>query len=64
MLSFFLKQHDTQEYVYREVVQKPISPAYKEILDKLKNCSIKHAGITVKYEETETKNDEETIAQA
>lgn len=43
--------HDAQEYVYREVVQKPISPAYKEILDKLKNCSIKHSAITIKHEE-------------
>lgn len=33
------------------MVQKPISPAYKEILDKLKNCSIKHTAITVKHDD-------------
>lgn len=34
-------------YEFKEVVQKPISPAYKEILEKTKNISLKHQGIVV-----------------
>uniref|UniRef100_A0A1I8NQA5 Putative tRNA (cytidine(32)/guanosine(34)-2'-O)-methyltransferase n=1 Tax=Stomoxys calcitrans TaxID=35570 RepID=A0A1I8NQA5_STOCA len=50
-MSYNLNHDDTDsEYTYHEVVQKPISPAYKEILDKLKNCSIKHKAITINHE--------------
>ncbi|XP_058978576.1 putative tRNA (cytidine(32)/guanosine(34)-2'-O)-methyltransferase 1 [Musca domestica] len=49
-MSYSLNLDDDSEYTYREVVQKPISPAYKEILEKLKNCSIKHKAITVKHD--------------
>lgn len=34
-----------ENYVHREVVQKPIAPAYKEVLEKLSKVSIKHEGI-------------------
>lgn len=36
------------EYQFREVVQKPISPAYKEVLERL--VSLKHDGISIKKE--------------
>ncbi|XP_067645956.1 tRNA (cytidine(32)-2'-O)-methyltransferase-like [Eurosta solidaginis] len=49
-MSYSLNLDENSEYTYREVVQQPISPAYKEILDKLKNCSIKHGAITVQHE--------------
>lgn len=42
------QRDDGKEYEYNEVVQKPISPAYKEILEKTKNISLKHQGFYVK----------------
>lgn len=40
--------NDGKEYEFKEVVQKPISPAYKEILEKTKNISLKHQNFLVK----------------
>lgn len=46
--KFNCSQNDpTKGYEFKEVVQKPISPAYKEILEKTKNISLKHQGIVV-----------------
>lgn len=50
-LVLFLQLPGQKEYTYREVVQKPIAPAYKEILEKVKSCSIKHSAITVEHTE-------------
>lgn len=36
-----------ENYVQREVVQKPISPAYKDVLERLSRVSLKHDGIAV-----------------
>ncbi|XP_031639751.1 putative tRNA (cytidine(32)/guanosine(34)-2'-O)-methyltransferase isoform X2 [Contarinia nasturtii] len=36
------------KYEYKEVLQKPISPAYKEILEKTKNLSLKHQNYLLK----------------
>lgn len=36
-----------ESYVPLEVVQKPIAPAYKEVLEKLSKVSLKHEGITI-----------------
>lgn len=58
---FFFQLKEDSEYTYREVIQKPISPAYKAILDKLKNCSIKHSAITINHQ---TANLEESTAAA
>lgn len=41
---------DGKEYKYREVVQKPISPAYAEILEKTKTISLKYQNYIVKEE--------------
>lgn len=38
---------DETEYKYREVVQQPIDPAYKDVLERLKNISIKHGAISI-----------------
>ncbi len=45
--NFVLQNDPTKGYEFKEVVQKPISPAYKEILEKTKNISLKHQGIVV-----------------
>lgn len=51
---FCRKQNaDGSEYQYKEVVQKPIDPAYKEIIDKTKNVSLKHLGYVLKEESVE-----------
>ncbi|CAD7093099.1 unnamed protein product [Hermetia illucens] len=50
-MSYSLNLPGQKEYTYREVVQKPIAPAYKEILEKVKSCSIKHSAITVEHTE-------------
>lgn len=46
----FQQLDDGKEYEYREVVQKPIAPAYAEILEKTKNMSLKHQRYLVKEE--------------
>lgn len=38
---------DPESYVYRDVVQKPIAPAYKDVLERLSKVSLKHEGISV-----------------
>lgn len=45
-LLFFQNDPDKQ-YEFKEVVQKPIAPAYKEILDKTKSMLLKHKGYVV-----------------
>uniref|UniRef100_A0A1B0A638 Uncharacterized protein n=1 Tax=Glossina pallidipes TaxID=7398 RepID=A0A1B0A638_GLOPL len=65
-MSYNLNLEKNAECTYHEVVQKPISPAYKEILDKLKNCSIKHSAITVTHctsEEKTKENESQSSAQ-
>ncbi|KAG4076775.1 hypothetical protein HA402_009121 [Bradysia odoriphaga] len=46
-MSYSLASDPSKVYEFKEVVQSPISPAYKEILDKTKNISLKHQGIVV-----------------
>lgn len=36
-----------ENYVHHEVVQSPISPAYKDVLERLSKISLKHDGISV-----------------
>jgi tRNA (cytidine32/guanosine34-2'-O)-methyltransferase len=36
-----------ENYVHREVVQKPIAPAYKDVLERLSKISLKHDGIAI-----------------
>lgn len=43
------------DYVYREVVQKPINPAYEEIIKMTEKVSLKHSAITQKGPEDDTK---------
>lgn len=38
---------DPESYVRREAVQKPIAPAYKDVLERLSKISLKHEGISV-----------------
>lgn len=46
--SFLINQIDKDKgYTYQEVVQKPISPAYKEILEKTRTISLRHQSIVV-----------------
>jgi len=54
-MSYKLNLMDDCEYSYKEVIQKPIAPAYKEILDKIKSCSIKHSAITVDHNDAAKK---------
>jgi tRNA (cytidine32/guanosine34-2'-O)-methyltransferase len=49
--SYSLNIDDT-EYKFREAVQKPIDPCYKEVLEKLKNTSIKHGAIVLDADES------------
>lgn len=42
---------DPESYVFREVVQKPIAPAYKDVLERLNKVSLKHGGISVVKEQ-------------
>lgn len=46
-----------ENYVYREVVQSPISPAYKEILQRLSKISLKHEGISIDKNVKERENE-------
>lgn len=36
-----------KDHVHREVVQKPIAPAYKDILERLDKISLKHEGFSI-----------------
>lgn len=46
-MSYSLCIDPDVEYKYREAVQKPIDPAYKTVLEKMKNTSIKHGAISI-----------------
>lgn len=50
VLFFFPQRDGDTAYEFKDVVQKPIAPAYKEILDKTRNISLKHQGYVVKEE--------------
>lgn len=39
---------DEADYIYREVVQKPIDPAYAEVIRMTEKVSLKHSAITQK----------------
>lgn len=39
---------DEADYIYREVVQKPINPAYAEVIKMTEKVSLKHSAITQK----------------
>lgn len=57
-IFIFRSQNDPSKgYEFKEVVQKPISPAYKEILEKTKNISLKHQGIVVDEGTTDDDHD-------
>lgn len=45
-----MQNEDGKEYEYKEVVQQPISPAYKEVLEKTKNLSLRHQNYLIKEE--------------
>lgn len=50
--NFLLFQNEPgKAYTYHEVVQKPISPAYKEILEKTKNVSLRDKPVVIIDEE-------------
>lgn len=50
-MSYSLISDDGKhDYEYLEVVQQPISPAYKEILEKTKSVSLKHQNYLIKEE--------------
>lgn len=51
IVFLFLQNDPDKGYTFKDVVQKPISPAYKEVLEKTKNLSLKHQAFVV--EETE-----------
>jgi hypothetical protein len=40
-------QLDGREYVFHEVVQKPIDPPYKEALEKMKTVNLRDNAIVV-----------------
>ncbi|CAO1393208.1 unnamed protein product [Diamesa hyperborea] len=46
-MSYSLNLDPEKEYEYREVVQKPISPAYQDVLERMKEVSLKHEAITI-----------------
>lgn len=46
-MAISFQSDPSKVYEFKEVVQSPISPAYKEILEKTKNVSLKHQGIVV-----------------
>lgn len=48
--SFYSQNENGKEYEFKEVVQKPIAPAYQEVLEKTKNLSFKHQGYLIKEE--------------
>lgn len=39
-----------KDYEYRDVVQKPLAPAYSEVLERMKTTSLKHGSIKVEYD--------------
>lgn len=50
IFQFHFQNEDGKEYEFKEVVQKPISPAYKEVLEKTKNLSLRHQNYLIKEE--------------
>lgn len=46
-MSYSLNLDSDKKYEYKEVVQKPINPAYSEVLEKMKTVSLKHGSIVV-----------------
>lgn len=50
IFELYFQNEDGKEYEFIEVIQKPISPAYKEILEKTKNLSLKHQNYLIKEE--------------
>lgn len=47
----FQLNSDEADYVYREVVQKPINPAYEEVIKMTEKVSLKHTAVTQKGSE-------------
>ncbi|XP_058130372.1 putative tRNA (cytidine(32)/guanosine(34)-2'-O)-methyltransferase 1 [Anopheles ziemanni] len=46
-MSYSLNIDPEKGYEYRDVVQKPLSPAYSEVLERMKTTSLKHGSIKV-----------------
>lgn len=46
-MSYSLNIDPVKEYEYRDVVQKPLAPAYTEVLERMKTTSLKHDSIKV-----------------
>ncbi|XP_039452409.1 putative tRNA (cytidine(32)/guanosine(34)-2'-O)-methyltransferase 1 [Culex pipiens pallens] len=46
-MSYSLNLNPEKEYEYRDVVQKPLAPAYSEVLERMKTTSLKHDSIKV-----------------
>jgi len=44
-MSYCLNLDPDSKYEYREVVQKPLNPAYSEVIEKMKTVSLKHGSI-------------------
>ncbi|XP_041766703.1 putative tRNA (cytidine(32)/guanosine(34)-2'-O)-methyltransferase [Anopheles merus] len=46
-MSYSLNIDPEKDYEYRDVVQKPLAPAYSEVLERMKTTSLKHGSIKV-----------------
>ncbi|XP_053680514.1 putative tRNA (cytidine(32)/guanosine(34)-2'-O)-methyltransferase 1 [Anopheles nili] len=46
-MSYSLNIDPERDYEYRDVMQKPLAPAYSEVLERLKTTSLKHGSIKV-----------------
>ncbi|XP_035778356.1 putative tRNA (cytidine(32)/guanosine(34)-2'-O)-methyltransferase 1 [Anopheles albimanus] len=46
-MSYSLNIDPEKEYEHKEVVQKPLTPAYSEVLERMKTTSLKHGSIKV-----------------
>lgn len=47
---FQLQLNPEKDYEYREVIQKPLAPAYSEVLERMKTTSLKHSSVKVEYD--------------
>uniref|UniRef100_A0A182QIT3 Putative tRNA (cytidine(32)/guanosine(34)-2'-O)-methyltransferase n=1 Tax=Anopheles farauti TaxID=69004 RepID=A0A182QIT3_9DIPT len=46
-MSYSLNIDPERDYEYHDVVQKPLAPAYSEVLERMKTTSLKHGSIKV-----------------
>lgn len=48
--SYNLNLNPDKDYEYRDVIQKPLAPAYSEVLERMKTTSLKHNSIKIEYD--------------